>query len=385
MCYAHRVKKQHTIIVVAILAFLAGRPALADVDIEYIGHASFVIESPTGVRIVIDPFNSNRWLGFRYPESVGKPADAVLVTHPHYDHDASYYWGDSVPVFREPGEYRVGDVRLVGVEGKHAGPYGEDFGQKNTIWLVEAGGVRIAHLGDNGPLTAKNTRELGHVDVLIVPADGDDHILKPEEIRAVREALASPLVVPMHYRLEGFLDLPRSLGPIEPWLENQTGVVRLESNRTRLAREREPGREVLVFQPSPELEVWSERLRQGWAKLDEARTMVANHPNQMSQAGMLVKQAAESAECIVFEFQWARVVAQSGDRGGAVSILEAALARAARDDWQYRMSARSLLAELYAAEGRTEEASEQHRIVLQQSYRTELLDKAKAFLEAPLN
>ena len=46
------------------------------------------------------------------------------------------------------------------------------------------------------------------------------------------------------------------------------------------------------------------------------------------------------------------------------------------------MSARSLLGELYAAEGRTEEASEQYRIVLQQSYRTELLDKAKAFLEA---
>ena len=40
------------------------------------------------------------------------------------------------------------------------------------------------------------------------------------------------------------------------------------------------------------------------------------------------------------------------------------------------------MAELYAAEGRIEEASEQHRIVLQQSYRTELLDKAKAFLEA---
>ena len=67
-----------------------------------------------------------------------------------------------MPVFREPGEYRVGDVRLVGVEGKHADPYGEDFAQKNTIWLVEAGDVRIVHLGDNGPLTeAKNARELG--------------------------------------------------------------------------------------------------------------------------------------------------------------------------------------------------------------------------------
>lgn len=372
--------KKHYIIIAVVLAGLTGRPVRADVDVEYIGHASFVIESPDGVRIVIDPFNSNRWLGFRYPESVD--TDVVVVTHPHYDHDASYYWGDSVPVFREPGEYQVGDVRLVGVEGKHAGPYGKDFEQKNTIWLIEAGGVRIAHLGDNGPLTAENVRELGRVDVLMIPADGDDHILKPEEIAAAREALSNPLVVPMHYRLEGFLDLPRSLGPIEPWLANQTGVVRLESNRTRLAREREPGRDVLVFQPSPELEVWPDGLRQGWAKLDEAQTMMANHPTQMSQAGMLVKQAAESFECIVFEFQWARVVAQSGDTAAAISVLETGLTRAARGDWQFRMSARSLLAELYAAEGHMAEASEQYRIVAQQSYRTELVEKAKTFLEA---
>lgn len=216
----------------------------------------------------------------------------------------------------------------------------------------------------------------------MIPADGDDHILKPSELAAARQALSDPLLVPMHYRLEGFLDLPRSLGPIEPWLENQTGVVRLDSNRTRLAREREPGRDVLVFQPSPELEVWPEGLRQGWAKLDEARTMMANHPTQMSQAGMLVKQAAESFECIVFEFQWARVLAQSGDKSAAIAVLETALARAARGDWQFRLSARTLLAELYAAEGRTTEASEQYRIVAQQSYRTELLEKAKTFLEA---
>ena len=85
----------------------------------------------------------------------------------------------------------------------------------------------------------------------MVPADGDDHILKPEEIAAAREALASPLVVPMHYRLEGFLDLPRSLGPIEPWLENQTGVARLESNRTRLLPSASPAARYSSFSPLP--------------------------------------------------------------------------------------------------------------------------------------
>jgi len=203
-----------TIVVTLVSSLFFSVRAFSEVGVEYIGHASFVVESPAGVRVVLDPFNSNRWLGYRYPDSV--EADVVLVTHPHYDHDASYYWGDSVPVFREPGEYRVGDVSFVGVEGRHADPYGKDFEQKNTIWVLEAGGVRIAHLGDNGPLTAQNVRELGRVDVLMVPADGDNHILKPDAIAAIRRELGDPLTIPMHYRLDGFLGLPRSVGPIDP-------------------------------------------------------------------------------------------------------------------------------------------------------------------------
>ena len=368
-------------IVATLFLLLVTGSVLAEVDVEYIGHASFVVESPGGVRVVLDPFNSNRWLGYRYPENV--EADVVLVTHPHYDHDASYYWGESVPVFREPGEYRFQDVTLLGVEGKHADPYGKDFAQKNTIWVIEVGGLRIAHLGDNGPLTAANVEALGRVDVLMLPADGDDHILKPEAIAAARSSLKDPLVIPMHYRLEGFLDLPRSLGPIDPWLENQKGVVRLDSNRALLSREeRDASRKVLVFRPSPDLEVWSEGIVRGWQLLDEARSMMANHPTQMSEVGALVRQAAESAECIAFEFNWARVLAQSGDAKGATAVLETALARAGRGDWQNRMQARSLLAELYAKDGRVDEAAVQHRIVLQNSYRTELLEKARAYLES---
>jgi len=108
---------------------------------------------------------------------------------------------------------------------------------------------------------------------------------------------------------------------------------------------------------------------------------MANHPAEMSQAVALVKQARESAECIVFEFQWARALAQSGDGDAAMGVLEGALARAARDDWENRMRARSLLAALYAKAGRHEEAAAQYRVVLENSYRTELLDEARAFLE----
>lgn len=366
-------------ILILVLALVAA-PVLAraDVDVEYIGHACFAFTSPQGVRVVIDPFNSARWLGYHFPDGV--EADAVLVTHPHYDHDASDKWGDSVPVFREPGQYAVGDVELLGVQGKHAEPYGKEFGQVNTIWLLDVGGVRIAHLGDNGPLTEDNVRELGRVDVLMFPADGDDHILKTEEIVVIRQQLNDPLAVPMHYRLEGLRGLPLSIGPINPWLAGQEGVVRLDTNTATLGSGKDPSRKVLVFSPSPDLQPWSDALAAAWENLNEARKIVAADSTRAPEAGALVRQAYDSASGIVFAFQWARVLAQARRTTEAIRVLETALVRAARDDREYRMHARSLLGELYVKAGRRDEAAEQYRIVRERTYRLELRQKAEAFL-----
>lgn len=55
------------------------QPGAAPV-LEYIAHASFVVQSPSGVRVVLDPFNSERWLGYTFPADVR--ADAVLMSHP---------------------------------------------------------------------------------------------------------------------------------------------------------------------------------------------------------------------------------------------------------------------------------------------------------------
>ncbi len=308
-------RKTLSLLSVLVLA-LSSRDVFAQVGIEYIGHACFVIESPQGIRMVIDPFNSNRWLGYRFPESV--EAHAVLVTHPHYDHDATYYWGDSVPVFRRPGHYQVGDVTIRGITGGHAGPYGKDFEQSNVIWLLETGGMGIAHLGDNGPLIDTTLQELDRVDVLMIPADGQDHILTSDEIAAIRKALQPSVTIPMHYRLEGFLDLPRSLGPIGPWLEKQAGVVHLKTHETRLSQGEES--KILVFPPSPDLHTWTESTARGWQKLDEARRVIKEDPEAKQKAATLVREAHESAESIVFAYQWARMLSESDKASEAMDV-----------------------------------------------------------------
>ena len=230
-----------------------------EVAIEYLAHAAFRIHSADGSKILIDPFASQVWLGYDFPDTV--VTDAVLITHPHYDHDAGDFrglpfpWDSTVPVLRDPGRYQIGDIAIRGVEGKHADPYGMEFGQINTIWVIEVAGLRIVHVGDNGPLTDANFRELGRADILMMPVDALYHILKEAEIQAARDVLQPRVLIPMHYRipdLEASPDSPSDLGEIDPWLEGRGNVTRIGGNIEIFERETLPDTEqIVVFEHSP--------------------------------------------------------------------------------------------------------------------------------------
>ena len=241
------------------LFLLCAAPASAQgATVEYIAHASFRIESSSGSSVLIDPYASRVWRGYDFPEGVS--ADAVLVTHPHYDHDAGQRRGRVFPWPRiepitEPGEYTIGDIRVIGVRGKHADPYGMEFGQKNTLFVIEVDGLRIGHVGDNGPLSEDNVRAMGPIDILMLPIDAEYHILAEAEIRAIMAAIRPPILVPMHYRidvLETDPDSPSDLGPIDPWLAGREGVVRLPGHRKSFSPASLPDSpQIVVFHHSP--------------------------------------------------------------------------------------------------------------------------------------
>lgn len=237
----------------------AGQAAAGEVEIEYIAHASFLLRDGAGTEILIDPYASRVWLGYDWP--AGIEPDAILITHPHYDHDAGRFremtfpWTGPVSVVDSPGTHEFGAFTVTGVPGKHADPYGMEFGQLNTLMVIEAHGLRIAHLGDNGPLTDEMAAGLGRVDVLMIPADGIDHILSQEATAAIIDALEPRIVIPMHYRLpdlESDSESPSDLGEIGPWLEGRSGVRQVGSHVTRLSVSTLPeGREYLVFDHAP--------------------------------------------------------------------------------------------------------------------------------------
>ena len=229
------------------------------VTIEYIAHACFRVTSPSGKQVLIDPFASRLWLGYDFPPNVR--AEAVLISHPHYDHDGGEAlgrpvpWAANTPVLRQPGTNQIDDIAVVGYAGKHADPWGKEFGRSNTIWLVKVAGLRIVHLGDNGPLREDTIQALGRVDVLLMPIDSQFHILKADQIAAIRSRLSPPVLIPMHYRhedLETNPNRPEQLGGIDDWAKGEANVRYLTANKQDFSFASLPKKpEVLIFKHSP--------------------------------------------------------------------------------------------------------------------------------------
>jgi hypothetical protein len=158
-------------------------------------------------------------------------------------------------VLRQPGTTQIGDIRVVGHAGKHADPWGKEFGQTNTIWLLDVANLRIVHLGDNGPLRDETARELGRVDVLMMPIDSQFHILKANQIAAIRSQLSPSILIPMHYShadLETHPDKPEQLGGIADWAKGEENVRYLASNQQTFSFDELPPKpEVMIFNHSP--------------------------------------------------------------------------------------------------------------------------------------
>ncbi len=232
------------------------------VGIEYIAHSCFRLYAPDGTRILIDPWASRVWVGYDLPKSIlTDPVDAVFITHPHYDHDAGEFmgrrvkWPPGAQVIRDPGRYAVGGVQVTGIAGKHAAGHGMEFGQKNTMFVFEIAGLRIAHLGDNEPLSNLAVDALGRVDILMMPIDAQEHLLKHHEVEAMQRAVRPRVLIPMHYRhpdIETDLDTPAHLGTIDPWLARQANVHRLDGHTAVFSTPALPPQtQLVVFRHSP--------------------------------------------------------------------------------------------------------------------------------------
>ena len=183
--------------------------------IRWYGQSAFLL---TGERtVMIDPFGplgeqaAARGIVFDYPAIEPVPADVLLVTHEHADHNAAGTVTGSPTVVRSTAgtfESPVGEI--VAVASEHDDVAGTARGP-NTIFRFALDGLRVCHLGDLGQpsLRPEQVAAVGAIDILFVPAGGGPTV-GGELAADVARILRPRLVVPMHYRTPaiGFLDPP---------------------------------------------------------------------------------------------------------------------------------------------------------------------------------
>ena len=153
-----------------------------------LGHSCFAVESG-GYRVVLDPYYVES-----YPP-LHTSANEVLCSHHHRDHD----FVEAVELTPRGGS----PFTVETVQAFHDDQGGALRGT-NTIHVLAAEGLRVVHLGDLGhELSGEQLAPLRGCDTLLIPVGGF-YTIDAETAKRVADAIAPRVIVPMHYRGEGF-------------------------------------------------------------------------------------------------------------------------------------------------------------------------------------
>ena len=208
------------------------------VQLTFLGHSSFLIETPDGASAITD------YIGLHGAEL----PDIVTMNNAHSSHYTDYPDPKIAHVLRgwgADGGVALHDVTYLDLHVRNVPTNMRELGgarmNGNSIFVFEIADLCIAHLGHlHHTLTDVHLGELGQIDVLLVPADGS-YTMAQELMVEVIEQIRPAVVIPMHYfsafTLTRFLDLMR---------ERYEVVVKQEPTIT-LTRATLPYRQVVVL------------------------------------------------------------------------------------------------------------------------------------------
>jgi L-ascorbate metabolism protein UlaG (beta-lactamase superfamily) len=201
-------------------------PHFRALTLQWLGHASFHLQTGQGTSILIDPWlesNPSFPKDWKAPEKV----DLVLCTHGHGDHigdalsvDKKYHpafvaiyelagWLDSKGVKKTVGmniggTHRFEDMHIAMVEARHSSGIEENgkitYAGEPAGFVVQADGEpAIYHSGDTALFSdMKLIHELYSPEIACLPI-GDHFTMGPRAAALAAEYVGCKTVVPMHY------------------------------------------------------------------------------------------------------------------------------------------------------------------------------------------
>jgi len=206
---------------------MAPTPARAEFEVEitYVGHATFRIVAPDGTTIATD-FTGNA--------GAGVVPDVVTMNIAHSSH-YTMFPDPAIPhVLRgwgEEGDERaehfltVGEVLIRNVT-TDIRSYGSVEPDRNSIFIFEIAGLCLGHLGHlHQTLSDAQVAEIGRLDIVFVPIDGT-YTMDQAAMMEVVSRLRASVAIPMHwwstYSLENFAERTRADGIAVDLMESPT-------------------------------------------------------------------------------------------------------------------------------------------------------------------
>ena len=212
-------------------------------SLTFIGHATFLMETPAGLKVATD-----------YNDYVrpADPPDVITMNRAHSTHFTHNPPSAIQHVLRgwDPKggaaahDLTVKDMRIRNVVTNLRDWNGGTDYRGNSMFVFEASLMCVAHLGHlHHELTQEHLKQLGRIDVALVPVDGSMTLGRPAMLRVVK-SMGAPVVIPMHFfgrsTLMDFLQLARS--------EN-FDVVTMQSPTLLLYRDMLPKRPTVMVLP----------------------------------------------------------------------------------------------------------------------------------------
>ncbi len=202
--------------------------------IQFLGHSCFKLTESTGTTVITDPYQG---IGYELPE--GLTADAVTVSHDHFDHN-NISKVKAKKIINKDGFYELPGVEITGIKSYHDTEEGKERGE-NVIYKFRMDGMDICHLGDLGEdCSAELIEMLLPVNILLIPIGGT-YTLDAERAKEYVDRIMPDIVIPMHYKSKHLtIDLDRAQGFLDKFDDENVDVCRkdvLEFSREDLTEE----------------------------------------------------------------------------------------------------------------------------------------------------
>ena len=213
--------------------------------IKWLGHASFLITSDTGVKIITDPYEPI--LGMNY-KPIDEFADIVTVSHGHSDHNNVAAVQGNPQIIDESTPVEMKGIKISGIDTFHDSSSGNERGP-NIVYCMEVDSIKICHLGDLGHmLSDQQVAAIGKIDVLMTPVGGN-FTIDAGTADVVIEKLKPAVVMPMHFCNERCPDFP--VAGVDTFTDGKTNVTFMDTSEIEYkAGELPESTRVVVLKPA---------------------------------------------------------------------------------------------------------------------------------------